>query len=227
MLLSAACASQTDTAPTSGSTGAKPDSAPLDSRDAGKLAAPLGERATAVVNFAPGPCAGFGKDELPGVVLGAPKGGGTNQGSLDVLSLGAGGSIVLSFAPFDIIDGPGADFTVFENAFQYGAQVFAEPGRVAVSADGTHWTEFPCDPKAAGYPGCAGKTPTLCTDDNGVSDADASVSGGDSFDLAAVGVASARFVRVTDASRADCDSGVESAGFDLDAVSLVHSARIP
>ena len=164
---------------------------------------------------------------MPRVVLGAPKGGGANRGSLDVLSLGAGGSVVVGFAPFEIIDEPGPDFTVFENAFRYGGRVFAEPGRVDVSADGTNWTAFPCDTTATGNPGCAGKTPTLCTEDNGLSDLDPTVSGGDSFDLASIGLTSARYVRITDVSRADCDTSVDTAGFDLDAVSLVHSARIP
>jgi hypothetical protein len=49
---------------------------------------------------------------------------------------------------------------------------------------------------------------------------DAEVSGGDAFDLADVGLASARFVRVRDVSRA---GAAPSAGFDLDAVGVVHA----
>lgn len=179
--------------------------------------------ASELVSFLPGGCAGFGKADLPKVVLGPPAGGGETKGSLDVLSLGAGGSIVLGFAPHVIVDGPGADFIVFENAFRYGAQVFAEPGRVEVSEDGKTWVAFPCDAAAAGHAGCAGKTPTLATPENKLSDTNPATAGGDAFDLSSIGVARARFVRITDISRADCDAGVDNAGFDLDAVSIVHA----
>src|SRR5882724_8752844 len=79
--------------------------------------------ADAVVSFAPGAHAGFGADNLPAVVLGPPVGGGDLQGSLDVVSLGDGGSITLGFRENSICDGPGADFTVFENAFHAGSVV--------------------------------------------------------------------------------------------------------
>ena len=57
---------------------------------------------------------------MPGIVEGPPVGGGTDHGSTDVVSLGSGGSIVVSFAPNAIVDGPGADFIVFENPFWIG-----------------------------------------------------------------------------------------------------------
>ena len=50
--------------------------------------------ADAVVSFSPGMGAGFGADQLPGIVLGAPQGGGELSGSLDVVSLGNNGVIV-------------------------------------------------------------------------------------------------------------------------------------
>ena len=41
--------------------------------------------------------AGYNEDKLPDIVLGPPRGGGMLKGSLDVLSLGSGGEIVLGF----------------------------------------------------------------------------------------------------------------------------------
>jgi hypothetical protein len=106
------------------------------SYDAGHEPADL-PYATEVVSFSPGPGAGFGHQHFPGIVLGPPKGYGVARGSMDVLSLGQGGSIVLGFTPRTIIDGPGPDFVVFENPFWVGGSedsVFAELGRIAVSA---------------------------------------------------------------------------------------------
>jgi len=55
-----------------------------------------------------------------------------------VLSLGDGGSITLLFAK-PITNGPGADFAVFENAFN---DTFLELAFVEVSSDGTHFFRF-------------------------------------------------------------------------------------
>ena len=52
---------------------------------------------------------------------------------------GNGGSVVLAFAHNAIVDGPGDDFVVFENAFFVDgdeSQVFAELAEVAISEDG-------------------------------------------------------------------------------------------
>jgi hypothetical protein len=178
-----------------------------------------------VVSFEPGEGAGFGGEDLPDVVLGPPSGRGELQGSLDVLSLGKGGRIVLGFGQFGIVDGEGADFVVFENAFWPGgdpALVFAEPGEVSVSDDGSEWHAFPCDAEGDGmgrFTGCAGVTPALEYDANTVVPLDPALSGGDAFDLADVGLARARFVRITDVSNA---GSTPSAGFDLDAVGIVN-----
>jgi hypothetical protein len=170
-----------------------------------------------VVSFMPGQGAGFGQDKLPCVVLGPPFGGGAAAGGLDVLSLGREGTIVLKFEDVDLVDRPGPDLLVFENAFSG----FVETGAVAVSEDGSTWTEWPCrDDQDAGYPGCAGVHPVLSTPDNGIDPADPAVAGGDSFDLADVGVARARFVRIRDTGW-NGYSGV-SGGFDLDAVVAIH-----
>ena len=128
----------------------------------------------AVVSYTVGQNGGYpGTNYLPGIVTGPPEGSGLFQGGLDVFSLGFGGSIVLRFDDNAIADEPGPDFTVFENAFlAFNAATltierpFADPGRVAVSQNGTTWYEFPCSlttNPATGvfYPGCAGVYPVL------------------------------------------------------------------
>ena len=176
--------------------------------------------ATEVISFSPGPGAGFGHQHFPGIVLGPPKGYGVVRGSMDVLSLGQGGSIVLGFTPRAIVDGPGPDFIVFENPFWAGdseSSVFAELGRVAVSADGETWFEFDCQSEELPPAFCTGYTPTQrYTADQ---DLDPELSGGDVFDLSDLGLNEVRFVRITDMS---LSGETPSAGFDLDAVGLIH-----
>lgn len=184
--------------------------------------------ALSVESFNPGAHAGFNADELPDVVLGPPK-SDAGGGSLDVVSLGVGGEIVLGFGPRAIIDGPGADLIVFENAFYVAGEldeVFAEAGEVAVSEDGAHWVTFPCDAPDTGHapgPGCAGGTPTRPFDPDKVVPLVLAQTGGDGFDLAEVGLTRARFVRIRD--RANTGEGT-SAGFDLDAVGIVHEGAV-
>jgi hypothetical protein len=188
---------------------------------------------------------------LPDVVLGPPHGAGAFQGSQHTLSLGFGGSVVLEFTDNRIVDGPGPDFTVFENAFfaRQGSETgppFAEPATVAVSSDGVSFVPFPCaatdDPY---YPGCAGIFPVFANSDDRASPsplvptttpigdlvgvpADPFTpppgSGGDSFDLAAVGLTSARFIRLEASDRQPAVNGL--AGFDLDAVAAVNSIEV-
>ncbi len=59
--------------------------------------------------------------------------------SMDIVSLGRGGRITLTF-PLGIADGPGADFAVFENSF---SDDFLELAYVEVSSDGTNFVRFP------------------------------------------------------------------------------------
>lgn len=212
--------------------------------------------AQSVVQFSPGPDAGFGQAGMPSIVLGPPHGRGTYAGSLDVVSLGRGGSIILGFGNNTITDGPGADFTVFENAFiqdvtgvhtaalgsnardTTAEQVHSDPtdanhtdtrwfdfGSVAVSNDMQTWTPFPCNPiamddrpyaqivtdaVAPSHPwhGCAG---WHAVQDNG--------TGGDPFDLSDIGITEARYVRITDLKGL---GAAPSAGFDLDAIGVMH-----
>ena len=145
-------------------------------------------------------------------------------GSTDVVSLGEGGEIVLGFGDRVVVDGPGPDLVIFENAFWAGgdsAQTFAELGSVAVSSDGEVWHAFPCDPaRVEGYDaGCAGWRPRQMFEACSSSPLDPEVSGGDPFDLSELGVDEIRFVRVRDRGGAGM---APSAGFDLDAVGAVH-----
>ncbi len=124
-------------------------------------------------------------------------------------------------------------------------RVFAEPGIVEVSEDGIEWRRFPYDPAAlaatagmltisraeqAAMRGLAGITPTFTgnwtiADDPDVFDAagqgGVSGAGGDAFDLAAVGLAQARFVRVLDAGGNNGFAGAAE-GFDVDALVVLH-----
>lgn len=169
--------------------------------------------ADVVVSFTPGEGAGYGQDALPDVVLGPPfavEGGG----SLHVLSLGDGGEIVLELTDIGLIDGDGPDLLVFENPFVG----WIETGVVAASEDGASWFEWPCD--AASRVGCAGPGLVYASPSNGVDPTDPAVAGGDAFDLAAIGLARARFVRVRDSGENSYEG--TAGGFDLDALAVVN-----
>ncbi|HEU4409967.1 MAG TPA: hypothetical protein VFS43_32230, partial [Polyangiaceae bacterium] len=188
----------------------------------GAGAGPASRYVTRVASFSPGPGAGFGQDRMPDVVFGPPRGGGEAQGSLDVVSLGQGGEIVVEFTTNAAVDGPGADFLVFENPFVVaGGAVFREPAEVSVSEDGASWVAFPCDPARPDEGSCAGRNVVYANPDAGVSALDPAAAGGDAFDLAAVGVGRARFVRIRDVAASA--AGAPAAGFDLDALAIVNA----
>jgi hypothetical protein len=212
-------------------------------RAAGADQAPAGRWdgwAAEVVGVSYGEDAGFGRANFPQVVLGPPKGAGSSQGSLDVLSLGQGGTITVGFGPGRcILDAEGDDFTVLENVFFIAGDSqnrFIETAFVEVSQDGITFTRFPTwvdeskpctredashcgDP--ARYRGFAGVELTL------PGDSPAEV-GGDRFDLARIGLGWARYVRITDTAGDPWDAGEAfgtgygKAGFDLDAVGAIH-----
>lgn len=170
--------------------------------------------------FGTGPA--FGHDRLPEIVYGPPKGAGCCGGSLDVASLGEGGAITVAFDQA-IVDGPGADFIVFENAFAVANDTdnpYAEIATVEVSADGVTWTAFPCTATKFPYGSCAGWHPVFGNEEAGVDPLDPAVAGGDQYDLADIGVPLARYVRITD--RADVPGS-----FDLDAVGIVNAECLP
>ena len=134
-------------------------------------------------------------------------------------------------------EGPDQDYTVFEEA-----------GLVEVSADGEQWIAFPFDPQALeqskggnidkqqhlALRGLAGITPTFTgnwtiPDDPEVWDPQGqggvSGAGGDAFDLATVGLAEARFVRITDQDSLNGFPGAGE-GFDLDALVVLHGRPV-
>ena len=181
--------------------------------------------ASEVISFTPGEGAGFGEDDFPEVVLGAPGPGTELQPSLDVLTLGTGGEIVLGFGGRIIVDGPGPDFSIHENPFWPGGSstnVFAEFGEVSVSDDGEEWWTYPCSPvlgELDTYEGCAGWNPTQpFTAEEGIF-LDPADTGGDLFDLAVIGVPSIRFIRIKDLSEG---GPPPTAGFDLDGISMLY-----
>ncbi|MFY2562711.1 cell surface protein [Corallococcus terminator] len=210
--------------PSSPSEDAGPGGPPEDA----SVTVPADPYADQVVEFLPGPGAGFGQDRFPSIVLGPPVGSGLDSGSLDVLSLGKSGSVTLRFTDIAVMDGPGVDLLVFENAFLVagGPRAFTERAKVSVSDDGVQWFEFPCAPSDAAnnYPGCAGVRPVTANPAAGISATDPAVAGGDGFDLATVGLSRARFVRIQD-SGTNGSAGT-SAGFDLDGVAVVNGVPL-
>jgi len=175
--------------------------------------------ADAVVSFAPGAGAGFGQDRFPDVVLGPPQGRGPAAGSLDVLSLGRGGEIVLRFDDIIASDGPGPDLLVFENPFPG----FPETAVVAASEDGSRFFEWPCaaTSRDGSSAGCAGVNPVLSSPENGVPATDPAQAGGDAFDLRDIGLSRARYLRIRDSGQ-NRIYAAPAGGFDLDAVAVVN-----
>jgi hypothetical protein len=202
-----------------GSSSQRPDAGRDASADGGEGDASSSEGGscarfiTSVVEHAFGP----GQDHnqvggFPDALYGPPVAGSPSS----VVSLGNGGHVVVAFGESVIVDGPGVDFTVFENPLAS----FRELATVAVSDDGIVWYEYPCTAarNASDYGYCAGVNRVWSTPTNGVDPLDPAVSGGDSYDLADVGLQRARFVRITDRPDLIGDDGV----FDLDAVAIVN-----
>ena len=201
-----------------------PTPSPSPSGEDPPPAIPSDPFADEVTSFDAGEHAGFGLDQFPNIVLGPPQGNGAGLGGFHVLSLGVGGEIVLKSAT-PILNAPGKDFIVFENAFYVGGnpmQPFAEPGEVAVSRDGETFFTFSCaaDRPEDVYPGCAGVHPVYANPlTNFLDPTDPETAGGDAFDLEEVDLSWARYVRIRDQSTS---GGGNSAGFDLDAIAIIH-----
>jgi hypothetical protein len=144
-----------------------------------------------------------------------------------ITCLGNGGSITLNFNGH-IVDGPGADFAIFENGVGNG---FLELAYVEVSSDGVNFIRLPnASLTAAPVPSFGTIDPT-------------NIQGlgskyrqgfGEPFDLASVGLTHATHVRLVDVigdgSYRDTDNRiiydpnptVQSGGFDLDAIGVMH-----
>lgn len=183
-----------------------------------------------VTSFTPGEGQNLGQGEefFPQNIFGRPSEMASSEvaeaSEEEVLSLGFGGEIIVANTDNVIIDGEGDDFTIFENAFvnPINQRIFAEPGVVSVSQDGINYTEFPYD--FSTLKGCAGTIPTYGDQDY----CDPLASGGNSFDLADIGIDSIRYVKITDitvdvfATPNHLYYDVSLSGFDLDAV-VIHN----
>lgn len=157
--------------------------------------------------------------------------GGEANAIPDTVSLGRGGQITLTF-DHPIRDGVGDDFAVFENSF---SDSFLELAFVEVSDDGTNFTRFANDSLTTNAVEAFGSLDP--TDIDGLA---GKVRGGFGvgFDLADVGVDQATHVRLTDiiGDGSVTDSSGDpiydpfattgSAGFDLDAVGVIHHAEL-
>ena len=182
------------------------------------------------VSFSPGPGSRFGQDAMNTWLLGPPFGGGNYIQSADVVSLGNNGEIILAFPRFFPVDGEGPDFIVFENAFypRGSETLFMEPGIVGVSHDGVRFTEFPCN-LSSPYAGCAGTHTVLANPDyNTINPRDPNTAGGDAYDLQTLGLNYIKYIRIRDANlklAGDAATATGQAGFDLDAIAIVHGAK--
>lgn len=188
--------------------------------------------------------------KTPAKALGAAVGG-----SFDIVSLGNGGSITLTFGG-SIFNGAGADFAIFENSF---SDTFLELARVEVSSNGLDFFRFPAYSLTPGLVGAFGSTdPTNLGGPLVSGTADTFYEGfagkyragfGTPFDLSALEGAlgldlnNVQYVRLIDVlgNGSEFDDfpvtpnpiydpykTVGSAGFDLDAVGVMHfSAAAP
>ena len=185
---------------------------------------------TLTIDF--GTNSGFGAHLYPGIIYGPPRTGGTH-----VVTFGGGGSLVIELNGFIVVNGAGPDFTIFENAVVSNLWGnFFERAEVSASDDGVNFIPFPCDafdPEEINE-GCAGVTPVNATNNP----LDPAVSGGDSYDLADVGLTEAKFIRIEDLDT--CRPGdptwldaegsflcsiAGQQGFDLDAISIVNGVN--
>lgn len=164
------------------------------------------------------------------------------KADLFVVSLGDGGSVVLEFE-HAIINGPGADFAVFENSF---SDTFLELALVEVSSDGIQFEMFPpisntpTTPQVDGFGtldtqlvhNLAGKYRAMYGTPFNLDDIDAEI----------VDLNNIRFVRVTDVvgsidaryGNFDANANIindpwptpfPSSGFDLDAIGVIYDRR--
>lgn len=153
----------------------------------------------------------------PALAVNGARGAGALAGGSDVFSLdadGDGAHLTVSWSGRRLVDGPGVDLVVFENAFDVAPGVrFMDPAVVEVSADGQAFVAFPvaygaADPAAwsadpTHWEGFAGRSPVLLhVESNAVDPFDAALAGGDGFDLAdlPVTLADVVAVRITSAT---------------------------
>ena len=213
---------------------------------------------------------GGGPHDEPARGLGPADGATVSLGDLDAPSISGGadpGSIVVGFQA-TIVDGPGADFAVFENAGTFFDShdvdfIFAELAFVEVSSNGTDFARFPAtslnieaDPNALDpnhdrlhAPFGRDFAGINTTNVNNLAGVNATLTG-TPFDLSelagdplvtsgAVDLNGIQFVRLIDIPGEgsvtdslgnpilDTWHGVESGGFDLDAVGAINKIPEP
>jgi hypothetical protein len=192
----------------------------------------LAQGADTVISVRWGTGQDFGRGRFPANILGLPDTTARkdipSNNPAQVCSLGMGGEIVLGWKNAVLVNRTGADFTIFENVFlNFNGRAFAEPAKIAVSQDGVRFVEFPFD--SLSLRGCAGVTPT----NGNQNPLNPALSGGDSFDLATIGMDSIRFVKITDISAMVLNNPRHPfydptiTGFDVDAlvgISLVRTS---
>ena len=177
-----------------------------------------------IIDFKPGPGAGFGMASMPDIALEPEPDANPNRGSLHVISLGAGGEIILSFSEGkQIVNKKGPDFVIFENTFWISGDStnpYSELGEVSVSLDGKTWAYFPCDDGVMPYDeNCTGWRPRLFESAEQCCFSSPSEVGGDQYYLADIGMTAIRYIRIQDLS---ADGTPPSAGYDLDVVGAFH-----
>lgn len=141
----------------------------------------------------------------------------------EIEAIGIGGEIIVGFKGKVVVNKPGPDFVIFENAFvnpvTFG--IFAEPAIISVSKDGKNYFEFPFDKNS--LEGLAGLNPTYGDKDP----FNYEISGGDAFDLDLVGLDYIKYIKIKDTTM--IIKGLTNShkywspeflltGFDLDAV---------
>lgn len=183
-----------------------------------------------VYSFTPGTGQNSGQDAkyFPANIFGLPSTIGGRSVPVvtpdQVCSIGLNGVLIVGFKNGMLLDREGPDFTIFENAFYHASlgRIYAEPAAIAVSRDGVTFVEFPFD--SLSLAGCAGVNPTYGDADPCTPPA----SGGDSFDLATIGMDSVRYIRIRDVTSIVKDNRAHPlwdptlSGFDLDAVLGLH-----
>jgi hypothetical protein len=165
-------------------------------------------------------------------LTGAPGGGGAttpNAAATDLVTVSDGGVLELHLPGVAVLDGPGADFVVYENAFYAGGDRSlraADPATVEVSSDGTTWVAIPAVLRGGAIPsgiaidarlfgeGYLGIEPVFANATNALGPGSLA-AGGDRFDIAATGLDSVRAIRIIDVAG-------DGRSPDLDALAWIH-----
>lgn len=142
-----------------------------------------------------------------------------------ILSLGLNGEIIIGFKNGVIANGEGADFIIFENAFEisFNEKIYAEPAIVSVSQDGSIWYEFEYDLDM--LTGLAGTEPTIGNNTN----SEYGFSGGNAFDIGEFGLEEIKYIKLKDTTEYILNNPNHNnydptlSGFDLDAVFLLYA----